>query len=69
MLNTDLQKPNVKAKMTLQEFIANTSKPLEYSKVTAADLTQLYESLKATPFAFAPVSDDTARSPGAMQLT
>jgi hypothetical protein len=58
MLNTDLLKPNVTHKMTCQEFIQNTSKPLEHSSITKDDLAHLYESLKTTPFAFSPVSDD-----------
>jgi hypothetical protein len=58
MLNTDMLKPNVKTKMTVAEFIDNTSRALEHSVFTPEELTALYNSLKATPFAFAPATNE-----------
>lgn len=58
MLNTDLLKPNVTHKMTVDQFIANTMGALMRSSISADHLTHMYESLKTNPFAFAPKSND-----------
>jgi hypothetical protein len=58
MLNTDLLKPNVTHKMTVDQFISNTMGALTRSSISAEHLTHMYESLRANPFAFAPKSND-----------
>jgi hypothetical protein len=58
MLNTDMLKPNVTRKMTVQEFVANTSGAFEHSKFPREQLELMYASLKENPFAFAPKSND-----------
>jgi hypothetical protein len=58
MLNTDLLKPNVTHKMTVDEFISNTMGALMHSAIAAPHLTHMYESLKAKPFAFVPKTND-----------
>jgi hypothetical protein len=58
MLNTDMLKPNVTRKMTIEEFVANTSGALQHSSIARENLVLMYNSLKVTPFAFAAKSND-----------
>jgi hypothetical protein len=58
MLNTDMLKPNVTRKMTAQEFVANTSGAFEHSQFPREQLELMYASLRESPFAFAPKSND-----------
>jgi hypothetical protein len=58
MLNTDLLKPNVTHKMTVDQFIGNTMGALMHSAIAAEHLTHMYESLRGNPFAFASKSND-----------
>jgi hypothetical protein len=58
MLNTDMLKPGVTRKMTIDEFVANTTGALQHSAIARENLIQMYNSLKVTPFAFAAKSND-----------
>lgn len=58
MLNTDMLKPNVTRKMTVAEFVKNTSDAFQHSQFPKEELEVMYWSLKEKPFAFAPKSND-----------
>jgi hypothetical protein len=58
MLNTDMLRPNVTRKMTVPEFVSNTSGAFHGTTFDKKALEAMYASLKENPFAFEPKSND-----------
>ena len=52
MLNSDLHKPQVKRKMSMEDFISNTRNSLPEGSITDAQLAEMYETIRDHPFNF-----------------
>jgi hypothetical protein len=57
ILNTDMLR-QVGRKMTLPEFISNTTQAMGHTQLSPEALAEMYENLKAKPFEFSPTFND-----------